>query len=266
MLRTRLSVALGWTAGLTIAVGAIGVRPAWAQDLGPASSATDASVDATVTDALPAEATDQMPAAALEVQQALGGPIANQFPQLQAPPDPSPWWRQFSGSPEVGAPSVATTTENPWPTWWTPARPRTVVKALAEAPTTVASHSPQVAALRRTAAELELTANRLEEIELYRQADALREFAQRFRVDARAAVARLRGAQRPGAAGPEGLPMSGNSGRRPNVGVPLPSSAAEAEYGGAVSHDSAASHEQEEASGAGHAADERSVIVGPAPE
>lgn len=42
-----------------------------------------------------------------------------------------------------------------------------------------------VFALREAAAQLDLTANRLEQLELYAQADALRQQAQRLRIDAR---------------------------------------------------------------------------------
>jgi hypothetical protein len=49
-----------------------------------------------------------------------------------------------------------------------------------------AAPSPQaVDALREAAAQLDTTANRLERLELYRQADALREQAHRLRLDAR---------------------------------------------------------------------------------
>jgi hypothetical protein len=259
MLRTHLFVAFGWAAGLTIAVGAIVVRPARADEPSP-----DSSVPADAT------ATDQAPAAALEVQRALGGPLANQFPQLQAAPDGTPWWKQFRGSRDAGTPFPTTTAGSPWPTWWTPARPRDVVTAAAETPAYAPPAVPQISALRRTAAELEMTANRLEEIELYRQADALRELAQRLRTDARESLTRIRGKQQPADAGSYGLDVPGHTGEQ-TAGAefhPYPSTGAE--YGGSVSHDSAAAHEHayehDEAGMQGQPQDERSVIVGPAPE
>jgi hypothetical protein len=53
-----------------------------------------------------------------------------------------------------------------------------------------------VAALREAAAQLDVTANRLEGLELYRQADGLREQAQRLRLDARGMIE-----------GPRSMPM-----------------------------------------------------------
>jgi hypothetical protein len=211
-----------------------------------------------------ATATDQLRDAVREVQEALGGPVTNQFPQLQAAPETTPWWKQFSGTLEAGAPPVATASDHPWPTWWTPARPRTVVTAVAESSPTAPAMTPQLAGLRRTAAELEMIANRLEEFELYRQADALRELAQRFRADAREGLAQRRGEPHPHDADPEGMDEPGHTGHEPADGAFHPYPPTGAEYGGSVSHDSAASHEHDEASG--HAHDERSVIVGPAPE
>jgi hypothetical protein len=156
----------------------------------------------------------------LEVQRALGGPLANQFPQLQSPPVPAPatgeqeqaapetagpWWKQFRGSLDGAMPTTpprgpAWGTGSPssaWPAWWTPAPPPGVEPALAVAPTTGAAPPPprQVIALRATAAELETTANRLEEIDLYAQADALRELARRLRGDARRDLSRMRASE-----------------------------------------------------------------------
>jgi hypothetical protein len=89
-----------------------------------------------------------LPAAVRQIQESLGGPAVNQFPTLnpgQANQNPTP------------APSDAS---RPHP-------------------------SVPVEALREAATQLDATANRLEQLELYAQADALRQQAQRLRVDAR---------------------------------------------------------------------------------
>ena len=52
---------------------------------------------------------------------------------------------------------------------------------------------PQVQSLREVASQLDMAANRLEGLELYNQADALREQAQRLRVDARSMIGDGRG-------------------------------------------------------------------------
>jgi hypothetical protein len=255
MLRTHLLVALGWIAGLTLAVGAIVARPARGDD--PRAEPGDAAE---------ATATDQTPAAALDVQRALGGPIANQFPQLQPAPGGAPWWKQFNGSLVAGTPAPAATPTSQWPTWWTPAQPRDVVTAAAEAPTAAPPAVPQIAALRQTAAELEVTANRLEEIELYRQADALRELAQRLRADARESLTRFRGQRNGEVASPFGWETPGLMGQQAAGAEFHPYPSPDAEYGESVSHDSAESHEHAEATAHGQSPDERSVIVGPAPD
>lgn len=59
-----------------------------------------------------------------------------------------------------------------------------VVPAMAEPPAAPSPESP-LQALRSTAWRLDETAHRLEEMELYEQADSLREVAQKLRVDAR---------------------------------------------------------------------------------
>jgi hypothetical protein len=71
-----------------------------------------------------------------------------------------------------------------WPNWSLPAPPPAVVPALAESPAGPRPASPLIA-LRRVAVELDGAANRLEEFELYRQADELRQLSQRLRQDAR---------------------------------------------------------------------------------
>lgn len=158
------------------------------------STCADDDADAPAESAPQATATDQTQAAALEVQRALGGPLTNQFPNLQPQADSTPWWKQFSGSLDASSAAQAnpvpanpgSTNGSPqlWPSWWSPAPPRLVLQATAEAPSPT-SPRPQVVALRNTAAELDATANRLEELELYDQSDALRDLAQRMRVEAR---------------------------------------------------------------------------------
>jgi hypothetical protein len=123
----------------------------------------------------------------------------------------TPWYQQFRAEqvqeqfrPQPWGESDARRVRpaaRPWQAEWQPgdprivvqppAAPRVVVQAVAQDP----ERGPrtQIAALRGTAADLEATANRLEEVELYQQADALRALAQRLRGDARQRLARGRG-------------------------------------------------------------------------
>jgi hypothetical protein len=84
------------------------------------------------------------------LQEAMGGPQVNQFPALRDP-------------------SVSRDHQRPT-TFGAPALPAAAVRTL-----------------RQGAAQLDEIANRLEQLELYPQADAIREQAQRLRLDARAA-------------------------------------------------------------------------------
>lgn len=98
----------------------------------------------------PATAVDgdpRLPAEVRQIQESLGGPAINQFPALREPPAPRADVRSWPNS----------------------------------APQASAVH-----ALREAASQLDMTANRLEFLELYPQADALRQQAQRLRIDARA--------------------------------------------------------------------------------
>jgi hypothetical protein len=107
----------------------------------------------------------------------------------------------------------------------------------------------QVAALRRTAAELEVTANRLEEIELYQQADTLRVLAQRLRADGRTRLARTREREPAVVPGSAPYPQAG-----PEDGGPT------------VYRDPVEPHDHADVEVNDRSYEERSVIVGPAPE
>jgi hypothetical protein len=235
---------------LTLCVGACGPSSALGDEPLREIASPDGSPDAT--------ATDQATAAALEVQRALGGPLTNQFQQLQPGPSGVPWFKQFSGSLDATTPQPpAPTTGDPWPSWWTPARPRgsagAVVAAVAETPATTPPGALQIAALRRTAVDLEATANRLEEIELYQSADALREFAQRLRADARTRLARSRDRARS-----VDSAIVTDAQAYPLVGP--------ADGGPAVYRDPAEVRDHSGEERGAPAYQERSVIVGPAPE
>jgi hypothetical protein len=241
-------------------VGEIVGLALWIGTCGPLAASGDEPLTTTASPDGPADATatDQASAAALEVQRALGGPLTNQFPQLQRAPSGLPWWKQFSGSLEAAPPPpTMPTAGSAWPSWWTPARPHTsagtVVAAIAETPAATPPGGVQIAALRRTAADLEVTANRLEEIELYQQADALREFAQRLRADARTRLARTRDGEP--SVDPAFVPGS----------QPYPQAGPENE-GPSVYRDPAEPHEHADVEVNDRAYEERSVIVGPAPE
>jgi hypothetical protein len=144
-----------------------------------------------------AAASVELPPAVKDIQRRLGGPLANQFPNMQAAAQAaSPWWRQFRGSLEIApAPTPGWSAAAPanvpagvWPNWSLPSPPSGVLPALAESPAGARPASPMIA-LRAVAVELDGAANRLEEFELYRQADELRQLAQRLRQDARGMAA-----------------------------------------------------------------------------
>ena len=92
-------------------------------------------------------ADNELPAEVRAIQESLGGPSVNQFPALQASDD---------------GPLQAVTP-----------------------PTPSSAADESIEALRSAATQLDATANRLERLELYAQADDLRRQAQRLRVDAR---------------------------------------------------------------------------------
>lgn len=107
-----------------------------------------------------AEATD-LPPAIRAIQNSLGGPLADRFDGMRESELPgTPWWRRFNQS-------------------------RMALVAPASAQSGVEVPGLKVLALRDAAAELDDSANRLESLDLYQQADALRDAAQRLRVDAR---------------------------------------------------------------------------------
>jgi hypothetical protein len=126
------------------------------------------------------------------VRESLGGSVIRDFPSLGGEgPERTPWWQQFRGSleppaaaepplddPRAGTPEAALRRG-----WGITLAPAEVVPAAAmEAPP--ASEIP-VATLRSAAEGLDHSANRLEELQLYEQADDMRELAQKLRVDAR---------------------------------------------------------------------------------
>jgi hypothetical protein len=105
-----------------------------------------------------AEEAPQLPREVREIQRTLGGPAVDQFPSLQ--PIEQGMWPNWSSTPyRAVTPAVAMATDD---------RLRT-----------------QINSLRETAAQLDGSANRLEALELYQQADALRNVAQRLRMEAR---------------------------------------------------------------------------------
>jgi hypothetical protein len=79
--------------------------------------------------------------------------------------------------------------------WATDAEPRPAARAAERRPSAITPSGratpapwvgrPQIDTLRDAAGQLDALANRLEQLELYREADALRDQAQRFRVEAR---------------------------------------------------------------------------------
>lgn len=137
------------------------------------------------------------------IQRSMGGSLVEQFNELHPAPDGAPWWKPFrspQAQPERNAPNwpdsrAESAPPGMWPNWSSSTAGPIVRPASAE---TSAKHPPApVAALRITAAELDEAANRLEELELYPHADALRNLAQRFRIDARRAAAAGRHAASP---------------------------------------------------------------------
>jgi hypothetical protein len=145
----------------------------------------------------------ELPPQIRAIQRSMGGSLLEQFNELQPALGGAPWWKPFrspQAQPERHAPiwpdpSAANARPGMWPNWSSPAAEPNVRPASAEAP---AKHPPApVVALRTTAAELDEAANRLEELELYPHSDALRELAQRFRIDARRAAAAGRHAASP---------------------------------------------------------------------
>jgi hypothetical protein len=99
-----------------------------------------------------------LPREVREIQRSLGGPAVDQFPSLR-PAQPGMWPNWSSEIDRRVSPAVAMASDD---------RLRT-----------------QINSLRETAAQLDGSANRLETLELYQQADALRNVAQRLRMEAR---------------------------------------------------------------------------------
>lgn len=107
----------------------------------------------------PAKIIEPLPPELLQIQQKLGGSVINQFPALRS--DEAPPLQPYLSPPisvTVSPPAIAFDGR---------------------------SAGCAVTALRAAAADLDAAANRLEQVELYSQADALRAQAQRLRKDAR---------------------------------------------------------------------------------
>jgi hypothetical protein len=98
------------------------------------------------------------------IQRDLGGSAVEQFPSLRGEP-------RGAKPPAAGAREAGVQEAPPW-----------------GGPPAAEQDRRKVEALREAASQLDVTANRLEQLELYDSADALREQAQRLRVDARGMV------------------------------------------------------------------------------
>lgn len=136
-----------------------------------------------------------LPAEIRQVQRSLGGPVADQFQQLRATaqaddgsrPEPSnPAGRGAMASPG----SRPTPLPGAWGNWTTSADAWAVASS---APSPDRRTAGQAAALRDAAVQLDASANRLESLELYGQADAMRNLAQRLRLQARTMLGAPRG-------------------------------------------------------------------------
>jgi hypothetical protein len=160
----------------------------------PSSQITGATITLSPEDAAALRESDHdqdAEAGARAVQRALGGSMVDQFQSLQAPPPPAPWWKQFTGAGDMqtaarpySGPAPANIPPGHWMNW----SPQPPTGAIMPATAEFQNQDPKlrkVAVLRATAAELDGSANRLEEFELYPQADGLRRIAQQMRVSAR---------------------------------------------------------------------------------
>jgi hypothetical protein len=143
------------------------------------------------------------------LRERLGGSVVDQFDSLRSDSVAAPaWWRQFRGSLDVnGRPATLGSFGTPtWGATWSGSTNATigseVVPATAQAPVAAQPYAPQayaapahapggpdpahvITALREVAVRLDTAASRLERLELYSQADSLREQARELRVDAR---------------------------------------------------------------------------------
>jgi hypothetical protein len=139
------------------------------------------------------------------LQQRLGGSVVDQFDSLRPESVAPAWWKQFRGSLDaqggIARPAPAGSFGTPtWGATWSgttesldgnkifPAAANAPVSPV-DAPAPQAPFAPAsarvITALREVAARLDGAANRLEGLELYGQADSLREEARELRVDAR---------------------------------------------------------------------------------
>jgi hypothetical protein len=162
------------------------------------------------------------------LRERLGGSVVDQFDSLRPDSVAAPaWWRQFRGSLDANGGRPAPMGSFGTPTWgatWSGSTNATigseVVPAAAQAPVAAQPYAPQayappaqapggpdpahvITALREIAVRLDTAASRLERLELYSQADSLREQARELRVDAR-----RRSAHRTAVAPTPGLPST----------------------------------------------------------
>jgi hypothetical protein len=124
-----------------------------------------------------------LPAEVRAIQRELGGSAVEEYPSLRRGEVATPWWQRFSGAPDNAAPTASDSPRREAPRGWAATDESAVVPALASAPSR--RELTRINALRESAAELDKTANRLEHLDLYRHADALRTLAQRLRMEAR---------------------------------------------------------------------------------
>lgn len=131
--------------------------------------------------------TPPLPAEVRQVQQALGGPAVDSFPQLRPlpgrpmPPDAGGSWITASDAPQPGL------YNGPAPTPADPRAPHRVEPDPYRPRRDVDPRSRgQATTMREAASRLDQTANQLESLDLYEEADGVRALAQRLRLRARA--------------------------------------------------------------------------------
>lgn len=129
-----------------------------------------------------------LPAEVQQIQRALGGPAIDQFQELR-PAAPALEEGRGRGpknaDPAAAMPLRPTPSAPPgaWGNWTTSPGPWSTSSTMATPPDRRAV--AQAAALREAAAQLDGSANRLETLALYQQADAMRTLAQRLRLGSR---------------------------------------------------------------------------------
>ena len=170
-----------WCASVCLAVYACAALPATAQQPTPTE---DSSAEATATDALEIlrdvdarrEMLDRIDAQRFQPITPANEPRPSVDPATAFDGDPRlpPEVRQIQES--LGGPAI-----DQFPALRKPQASRADIRSWADS----AHRASAVQALREAASQLDMTANRLEHLELYPQADALRQQAQRLRIDAR---------------------------------------------------------------------------------